>query len=741
MRTLLIAAAFIAHTATAAVTFPPPLLPEQAVSQRTFGPAACTQQTAAVSSNGQIAFAVWFDYRGLSVDTFSYGSYPDLYGSRISADGVSLDPAGILIARRVTGGSVFWNGTAFVVISELYGDKTFSFVSPEGSIDRKSTGKLHGQFAAILGSGPSARILFAGGGLATVLDSQANVVMADVQLFAHSFTFYAAAGSGSEFLILYSTDGKGMRADRVGRDGKFLGSADTGLVWSQTGGVMTLAGGPDEYLLASRGSSLREEFLAHLDRNGVKKSIGRFAPHDSTLRFSGEPAVLFDGDGYQIAWTTSEADGSAHTWLAGEPAGNGTPALPLVQLLAWTGTGYGTVMTTIGSTRVVVSDAFRSGVSTSVDPIVIAGKGSAVLSTTASLQAAPQAASSGNAYATIWNEYGPDGSNHLFLRRFSQASSGAPLDAAPIEVASDPDGQTMHANIAAAGDTYVIAWAGLRARNYVVRRLSATTGHWLDEAPVPLANAEELVLGSNGEGVLAVYAGACPDHGLCLRVRTIFTDSGAPLRTNETAPAGSPAYDLAIASNGHDYLLTWNDNYCQPPTCDTPSPSHLLALRLRADGSAIDQAPAILNTVDFDVYPSSVAWTGSRYVVSWTDDYSASIVGLHVSAGGGTDSVRQIAHPSQILSQRLFASGGNLLLLTGDGVTTWGVAVDPESLAATGESTVLVTGQPPYPTFSAAALPGGGVVTAYERIDPAANNVSRVFTRVFGSIQRRRAAR
>jgi hypothetical protein len=44
------------------------------------------------------------------------------------------------------------------------------------------------------------------------------------------------------------------------------------------------------------------------------------------------------------------------------------------------------------------------------------------------------------------------------------------------------------------------------------------------------------------------------------------------------------------------------------------------------------------------------------------------------------------------------------------------------------------------PSVYAAALPAGMVV-AYDRVEPSAANVARVFTRTFGSIARRRAAR
>src|SRR5947207_547708 len=105
MRPLFLVLFLIAQTAAAA-NFPAAISPEQPVSAPVFTAPAGNQQTLAVASDGNIGFAVWLDARRGS---------NDLYGSRIDANGVSLDPTGILIANGATGGTVIWNGSEFVV--------------------------------------------------------------------------------------------------------------------------------------------------------------------------------------------------------------------------------------------------------------------------------------------------------------------------------------------------------------------------------------------------------------------------------------------------------------------------------------------------------------------------------------------------------------------------------------------------------------------------------------------------
>jgi hypothetical protein len=735
MRPLFLALAFVAQTAAAASNFPPAIFPEQPVSAPVFTSPAGNQQTLAVASDGNIGFAVWLDQRS---------GHTDLYGSRIDANGVSLDPTGILIATGATGGTVIWNGSEFVVVSQRGSNDTFAFVTTEGAIvSRKTMTLLYMQIGATMGSGPDARILFIGIGRATIVDSKANIVMADIQLSAVPQPLIIAGAGENEFLILHlnldAGSGSRLFADRLDRDGRLLGTVDSGVDFNIIGSTLALAGGSDGYLLVGRGAYEREVLAAHLDHNGVLTTLRTFAAYDVWMRVltvpKAKPALLRDGDHYEVTWTISDENGDAHTWRVTEPAAGpqGTPT----RIFDWTGSGYGTTIAKIASQPVIITDALRSGVSTSIDPVVTAsGPAHPVLSSSATLQSLLQVATSGNGYAVIWNEFGPDGSTHLYLRRFQAASS-----AEPVEVASNATGRAVKARIAASGDVYVIAWSmsdtTYESANYVVRRMSATTGEWLDDEAVPLAAAYELVFGSSNGGVLAAYTIGCSSRR-CLRTRPISTDAGAAILFPEAIPTSSAAYELSIASNGHDYLIAWNENVCIFP-CDVPFPSRVLAVRVGNDGRALDSKPIVIDDIDsFSHYPS-IAWTGSSYAVVWHAGSQTS--GRHVSASGVVDAIRKVSAPH---SAHLIVAGNRLLLIyteqNGDAVTTSGLAVDSQSLTATGDPMLLVANQPTSPTVSAATL-SNGVVLAYDRIDPTSGNATRVFTRIYGEAVRRRAAR
>ncbi|MGA8808469.1 MAG: hypothetical protein WB973_11380, partial [Thermoanaerobaculia bacterium] len=258
MRPLFLILAVIAQSAAAA-TFPPAAVSEQPVSGRVFGPAAGNQQSLAIATDGNIGFVVWVDQRrGTS----------DLYGSRIDANGVSLDPLGILIAPGATGGTVIWSGRQFIAVSERGSEKTFSFLTDGDITGRKTMTLLSTSVAATMGSGPDARILFIGLGKATIVNSDANIVAENVQLaMPSSQPLAVAAAGGNDFLIVHPnlSPGHELFADRIDRDGNFLGTTDTGLDLNIIGSTLALAGGSDGYLLAGRGSSEREILIAHLD--------------------------------------------------------------------------------------------------------------------------------------------------------------------------------------------------------------------------------------------------------------------------------------------------------------------------------------------------------------------------------------------------------------------------------------------------------------------------------------------
>ena len=89
------------------------------------------------------------------------------------------------------------------------------------------------------------------------------------------------AGAGAnEFLLLHTNlvPGHHLFADRIDRNGKFLGTADSGIDLNVIGTTLALAGDNDGYLLVGRGVTDREIIAVHLDHTGVMTSQRTLMP-------------------------------------------------------------------------------------------------------------------------------------------------------------------------------------------------------------------------------------------------------------------------------------------------------------------------------------------------------------------------------------------------------------------------------------------------------------------------------
>jgi hypothetical protein len=737
---MIAAAVFVACQAFAAtVSFP-----EQPVSDRLFSAGAANYQTTlAIASNGQIGFAMWLDYRR--------GGAGEVYGSRLDANGTPLDPLGVLLPRNATG--VVWNGSAFAVV----GGNTMTFVGADGTLLGQKSFTSFYSLLASSGSGTAVRLLFANGSRGVITDGAGNVIAFEVELWPSDLlgaVLRFGGGNNSGFLVFYTWLGTDYFVSRIDANGQRLSSSDSGIAFADAPYVHAVAGDADGYLLATMGPNNTGVTAYHLGRTGVVTGTEALDFRAGLVFPQGSMpvSVTRGSQAYAVAWTTTEGPIATANVARVLPAGGAS----VRQTAQWAGSASGAFVTPVAGRDLFVFDAFRLGSATSIDPLVQSMSESLgdetpprSIATTAVTQQVPQVASSRNGYAVLWNETGPDGSVHLFLRRFS--SGAVPLDAAPFELSSYAipnaiDGATIEARIAATAGTYVVAWAGVSSAAsspVFIRRLSASTGLWLDDAPVPLTTGTLGTLGSNGTTALVVYSAATSD-GFWARARSIAMDPGPPLTSIERPlPPQLRLIEPTIASNGRDYLVAFDGYHCLGiGECDVIFPYRMQGLRLGADGGPIDSALFFVDAAESYATSPSVAWNGNRYVVAWED--RGLLKASHVSAGGVvTDAGHTITDAMGVVtSEQLVANGGQLFLTWTRNVSTDSAAIimeiDPELLNPIGSPTTIAVGSH---VITGAALPGG-FVAAYDRIDTPGGNVPRVFSRIIlGSSVRRRASR
>jgi hypothetical protein len=309
----------------------------------------------------------------------------------------------------------------------------------------------------------------------------------------------------------------------------------------------------------------------------------------------------------------------------------------------------------------------------------------------------------------------------------------------------------VRAKIASSGETYVV---GMQTPSgYSIRRLSARTGEWIDSQPVILPGHTDAELASNGVDALAISLPACDATSFdrCLVTTRIPMSSAPPAPPLVTVHVAAQSADPRAVSNGYDYLVAWsNPQVCLFP-CG-PSPANVYAVRLRADGTAIDAMPLVLD--NFQRFPGAVAvaWAGGRYLVAWTD--SDGLRGTRVTpegaisdrdAGGGgvllaggitAISVRAAGFPQRFV----------VLFRKWDSPSLWqGVAFasDPHLSSVVGTHLATLVSGPQSVNYNtlAAAVRDGVLALAYDRVGQAsAGGAARAFLRLFSDDGRHRSA-
>jgi len=579
-----------------------PISPEAPLSDPVITMAAGGRHNAQVATNGDLSLAVWADDRA--------GAW-EVDVARLAADGTPVDPFSVPIVSGTDGrfGPVVWNGSAFVVFVAPH---TFAFITPSLDITYKEV-PLDGFKALAATPGADPRFLFVTPGQTAVVDGQGNIVSTVAADWPDGL-FLLGGASESGFLVF-----NGLMAERLDRDGKLIARSDSGLPIQPFGGA--LAGGSDGFLFVQRLAVLGDVTAYVLDANGV--FTGRTVPlaprvNDSQGSFGTlQVAVVGESDRYLVTWS----DMLAEVRLDGTANIRALDPLP-------DGPAYAVAIASAFGKRMVVStvyptDSLRSGLyARTLTPALAAGDAHLVtLGTT--LQVSAQIAAGANGYAVTWTEGGEDKNLNLCVRRFSPsgAAQGQPQIVASVPVhvdypAFNPAGalppHVAGAKLASSGDAYVLGWQ--TPDGFVVRRMAAATGAWLDPQPVVLPSQSSAVLASNGHDAVAV---TIEGHYLFATRIPMSGAMGAPVPA-ATIPLAQYSAMPAIASDGSGYLVAWTNGAQICGDLDCWAPQQIFGLRLRGDATLIDAAPRVLdNDSAAPLWDVAVHWQGDRYLVSW----------------------------------------------------------------------------------------------------------------------------
>ncbi|NVB85250.1 MAG: hypothetical protein HOV81_43195 [Kofleriaceae bacterium] len=375
------------------------------------------------------------------------------------------------------------------------------------------------------------------------------------------------ASNGTDFLIVFEQL-MDVRAVRVGASGVVLDSSSLSLC-----GSVDRCGSPD---VASNGSgylvtwqdtrtstnTLGNVFAARVTSAGVVQDPGGFVVTD-TVADQRTPAVASNGSDYMVVWT-ERSDTTDYD-------------------------AYGSRVTAAGSV---------------LDP------GGFPISMAAGAQTAPRIASNGSSYLAVWEDGRSGNSYDIYGARLT--TTGAVSDPNGLPISTGVNNQ-MRPTVASNGTDFLVTWEtdlGIERDVYASRVTG--TGTVVDSAGIAIATGSTdqriPAVASYGTGYLVAWQAFFDIRAALISGAGAVSASGTPLAlsSNERKPA--------IASNGTGYLVAWQDARGGDSTG-----FDIYAARLSTSGATLDPAGLALSTAIGGQVDPAVASNGTDYLVAWQD--------------------------------------------------------------------------------------------------------------------------
>jgi hypothetical protein len=626
--------------------------------------ASYNQEWPAVASDGIDFLVVWQDERS--------GSW-DIYGARVGADGTLIDPTGIPIS----------SGAELEGWPELAFDGTNYLVVWQDQ--RNGSWDIYGARVAVDGS-----VLEPGGvAISTAEHSQLEpviefdgtnylVVWDDVRNESHSDIYCARVG----------TDGSVLDPGGVA-----ISSAVNDQVWPE------LAFDGTDYLVVWHDyrSGLWDIYGARvttaagvLDTAGIAISTG---PNDT-----GWAAVGFDGADYFVVWG-EYLSGSWDVYGARVALDGSVLDTAGIAVSSATNSQDAPAIAFDGANHLVVWQDGRNGSYTDVygsrvdvDGIVLDPAG-IVISTVANDQECPAVAFDGTNYLVVWDDYRNGSGFDIYGSRVG--TDGTVLDPGGIPISTADDDQE-YSSIAFDGTDYLVVWDDYRSGSSwdIYGARVGVDGNVLDPAGIPISTGPDWEVVSdvafNGIDYLVVWEDYRSGSNFDIYGSRVGTDGSVldPAGIAVSTAVGDQECP-ALAFDGTNYLVVWEDG--------RSGPQDIYGSRVGTDGSVLDPAGIAMSTAVSGQECPAIAFDGTDYLVVWEDNRSGSyidIYGTRVAVDGSVLDTAGIAistiaeykqNPAVALDganyvvvwQAIGGGSGGGYDIHGTRVDTYGIVLDP----------------------------------------------------------------
>jgi phosphoribosylformylglycinamidine (FGAM) synthase PurS component len=606
------------------------------------------QQDPAVAFDGVNFLVVWTDWRS--------DSSSGIYATRVSPQGVVLDPSGIAVS---TAGSdqqypaVAFDGTNFLAVWVDNRDSGYDVfaarVTPQGTV-LDPTGIA---VSTASGTQSSPAVAFDGvNSLVTWSDRRSDP---SGDIYAARVTpqgtvldptgIAVSTGSGAQSSPTVAFDGVNSlvtwsdpRSDPAG-DIYAARVTPQGTVLDPSGIVVSAAANTQESpQVAFDGTSFLVAWFDTRSTNYADVYAARVTPQGTVLDPSGiavstaegyqdAEGVAFDGTNFWVTWSDYRSGSAYGDIYAARVTPQGTvldtSGIPVATA---GGDQYNSAVALGGANLLVTWEDYRSN---PYEPDVYVARVTpagtvldprGILATLAiGWQEYPAVAFDGANFLVSWANGRSDSTRAVYAARVTP--QGAVLDSTDIAISTDPGWHSDPA-IAFDGTNYLVTWMDYRNGAYgdIYATRVTPQGTVLDPSGIPVSTETDdqlyPAIAFDGTNYLVtwmddrsgstydIYAARVTPQG------TVLDPSGILV----SAAADYQSYP-AVAFGGTNYLVTWMD-YRGGSDYD------IYAARVTPQGVVLDSAGIAVSADTNDQLYPAVAFDGANFLVSWTDDRS-----------------------------------------------------------------------------------------------------------------------
>lgn len=593
-------------TTTLAVT--PPLGPGVPVSVPEYGPTVAEKWTSDIATDGHSYFVVWNDRRR----SLSY----HIYGTRVSADGQVLDPAGIPFGRGEEP-SVTATGHGYALAWHA-NNGYYAATYADGAVQITRIGDATGECpgAKVASNGNTILVATCGRDL-FLLDHELHVLkQMRLATKVGNLIGLAVTPIGDEYLIAVASPDYPFpivtqKIDSAGN----LQAAKRVTDSQRTDSLDIVSNGNESLAVWRETSHLVGRVIARDESSGATRIVGQAdvnLPHPDRALHSpgmawlgGQYLMLYMRGGYQLPPDLF----LTHVDAAGAPVGE--PVLAATDTRAHDspdiavksdGSGAAAWLDGKWSVRVGLFDSASLGTETPFRQIIDAASG-------AHEQLLPAVERVEEHAVTAWLDRSIGTSNIRIARPGTT----------PLLVASNTDAQWL--DIAYDGNTVWVAWFGKGKLG--VRRYTALLSP-VDAEPRlfdPPAGASVAVAGAAGDGALAVVWRTMPlDYEDGDLVASILRADGTMRELAISGMTEDGVEDSAVAVwDGARFFVAWRYKVMDGGEPPYPVPVPIRALHVTSAGEAVESSPVELHLAVITPGTLKAASSPQGVVLAWTE--------------------------------------------------------------------------------------------------------------------------